>query len=226
MGFLLSSSSASSPATSCPPRPGRGPRRSRPPLRRRRDRPARREHARRDRHAPRRLPALGDGPRPPRHRRRPRQPAGSSRDADRRRRGARRRGPGQHLHCCWPPPPCASEGTDTLEGAHAAVAAHLGSGAALLFAIGLLASAWPRRRWGPTRARSSCRGCCASRSPCCCAAPSPSSPPSCAWGSGGPDPRARRVPGRPELRDPLRPDPPRAAHELAPTSWASTSTNR
>ncbi|MEZ0492384.1 Nramp family divalent metal transporter [Kineococcus sp. TBRC 1896] len=32
------------------------------------------------------------------------------------------------------------EGTDTLEGAHAAVAAHLGVGAALLFAIGLLAS--------------------------------------------------------------------------------------
>ncbi|WP_380171092.1 Nramp family divalent metal transporter [Kineococcus sp. DHX-1] len=32
------------------------------------------------------------------------------------------------------------EGTDTLEGAHAAVAAHLGTGAALLFAIGLLAS--------------------------------------------------------------------------------------
>jgi manganese transport protein len=32
------------------------------------------------------------------------------------------------------------EGTDTLEGAHAAVASHLGTGAALLFAIGLLAS--------------------------------------------------------------------------------------
>lgn len=32
------------------------------------------------------------------------------------------------------------EGTDTLEGAHAAVATHLGTGAALLFAIGLLAS--------------------------------------------------------------------------------------
>ncbi|WP_432561506.1 Nramp family divalent metal transporter [Kineococcus sp. SYSU DK003] len=32
------------------------------------------------------------------------------------------------------------EGTDTLEGAHAAVSAHLGTGAALLFAIGLLAS--------------------------------------------------------------------------------------
>ncbi|GAA0318917.1 Nramp family divalent metal transporter [Kineococcus aurantiacus] len=31
-------------------------------------------------------------------------------------------------------------GTDTLEGAHAAVATHLGTGAALLFAIGLLAS--------------------------------------------------------------------------------------
>ncbi len=134
---------------------------------------------------PRRLPALGDGPRPPRHRRRPRHPPGPRRDADRRRRGARRRGLVNISMLLLAASALRGvEGTDTLEGAHAAVAAHLGTGAALLFAIGLLASGLASTSVGAYAGAVIMQGLLRIEVPCCCAAPSPSSPPSCAWGSG------------------------------------------
>ncbi len=49
-------------------------------------------------------------------------------------------------------------GTDSIEGAHAAIQASLGP-AAVVFAVGLLASGWRRHRWGAPPGPRSCTAC-------------------------------------------------------------------
>ena len=76
------------------------------------------------------------------------------------------------------------DGTDTIEGAHAAVADTLGPVVALFFAIGLLASGLASASVGAYAGAMIMQGCCADDFPCWCAEASPCCPPLLVLASG------------------------------------------
>ena len=152
-------------------RPGRHRGRAGPAASRRRQRAARRRHHRRDGHAARGLPALGADEVPGRLPRRRRAPGAAALPAPRRGGRARRRRPDQPVDAggrrVAVPPHRRATGVDSIEAAHAGLGRLVGGGAALAFAVALLASG-PRRprASAPTPGRSSCRASSAGGSRC------------------------------------------------------------